>query len=46
VEPVSPVDPLLMKDRARAIIRGTFDLSRELLSKAGLRVLCSVVHLD
>ncbi|HLM46903.1 MAG TPA: ATP-binding protein, partial [Myxococcaceae bacterium] len=33
LEPVSPVDPLLMKDKARAIIRGTFELSMELLRR-------------
>jgi calcineurin-like phosphoesterase family protein len=33
LEPVSPVDPLLMKDRARAIIRRTFELSMELLRR-------------
>ncbi len=33
LEPVSPVNPLLMKDRARAIIRGTFGISMELLRR-------------
>jgi hypothetical protein len=33
LEPVNPADPLLMKERARAIIRGTFELSMELLRR-------------